>query len=286
MDFSNNTTSAASGRLVTGLFPDRASAESAFNAAGERGYTKDDVNLVMSDEARAQHFGSGETELGNKAAEGAGVGGRPQEGRHRQGQGPHEHVDVAGVAGHGRAVPAHGVRPHRGAVRQPARARGGGLAGRRLRPCRRAAGLAERGARAAAGGGAGGAGGGARHARGVPAGGAGAGVREGRAQARAPEPGQRPEAHVLAGQPRRAAQGHLEDGSARGHRLGRGAQPAAGCDATGLVHRAARAAAGRAGVAGHGQDARVDGRRVRRRGLPRSAVDPSPLHEKDAHEPA
>jgi hypothetical protein len=75
MDFSNNTTSAASGRLVTGLFPDRASAESAFNAAGERGYTKDDVNLVMSDEARAQHFGSGETELGNKAAEGAGVGG-------------------------------------------------------------------------------------------------------------------------------------------------------------------------------------------------------------------
>lgn len=29
----------------------------------------------MSDEARAQHFGAGETELGNKAAEGAGVGG-------------------------------------------------------------------------------------------------------------------------------------------------------------------------------------------------------------------
>lgn len=71
----NTQQNAAQGRLVTGLFPDRASAESAFNAAGERGYTQDDVNLVMSDEARAQHFGAGETELGNKAAEGAGVGG-------------------------------------------------------------------------------------------------------------------------------------------------------------------------------------------------------------------
>ncbi|HEX5687486.1 MAG TPA: hypothetical protein VFY73_26015 [Ideonella sp.] len=64
-------------RLVTGLFPDRDSAEAAYTAATERGYSKNDVNLVMSDQTRTTHFaqGSVETELGNKAAKGAGVGG-------------------------------------------------------------------------------------------------------------------------------------------------------------------------------------------------------------------
>ncbi len=68
-----------SGRLVTGLFPDRDSAEAAYTATHGRGYTKDDVNLVMSDDTRKKHFSGTsagkETELGNKAAEGAGVGG-------------------------------------------------------------------------------------------------------------------------------------------------------------------------------------------------------------------
>lgn len=68
-----------SGRLVTGLFPDRASAEAAYATASSRGYSKDDVNLVMSDETRTRHFAgekvATETELGNKAAEGAGIGG-------------------------------------------------------------------------------------------------------------------------------------------------------------------------------------------------------------------
>lgn len=70
-----NTTSDS--RLVTGLFPDRASAESAYNAASERGYGTDDVDVVMSDETRQRHFApqGAETELGNKAAEGAGIGG-------------------------------------------------------------------------------------------------------------------------------------------------------------------------------------------------------------------
>ena len=63
--------------LVTGLFPDRASAERNYNTLIEKGYTKDDVNLVMSDDTRQRHFAAAgtETELGNKAAEGAGVGG-------------------------------------------------------------------------------------------------------------------------------------------------------------------------------------------------------------------
>lgn len=74
-----STSTTGSRRLVTGLFPDRDSAEAAYNAAYARGYAKDDVNLLMSDETRKRHFsgqaGGQETELGNKAAEGAGIGG-------------------------------------------------------------------------------------------------------------------------------------------------------------------------------------------------------------------
>ena len=63
--------------LMTGLFPDRESAERGYHALSERGYSKDDVSLAMSDETRKRHFAAAgtETELGNKAAEGAGVGG-------------------------------------------------------------------------------------------------------------------------------------------------------------------------------------------------------------------
>jgi len=71
-----NTTS-NDGRLVTGLFPDRDSAEAAYRSVGDRGYDNRDVDLVMSDETRKRHFiaAGTETELGNKAAEGAGIGG-------------------------------------------------------------------------------------------------------------------------------------------------------------------------------------------------------------------
>ena len=63
--------------MVTGLFHDRDSAERAYSDISARGYGKDDVNLVMSDETRKRHFlagGARETELGSKAAEGAGIG--------------------------------------------------------------------------------------------------------------------------------------------------------------------------------------------------------------------
>jgi len=68
----------ANSRMVTALFNDRDSAERAYDSATSRGYDKDDVNLVMSDETRKTHFSDQPgktTELGNKAAEGAGVGG-------------------------------------------------------------------------------------------------------------------------------------------------------------------------------------------------------------------
>lgn len=74
---SNMSSSTGSrGRMVTGLFRDRESAERAYNSLSSRGYSKDDVSVLMSDETRQRHFGSGtaDTDLGDKALEGAGVG--------------------------------------------------------------------------------------------------------------------------------------------------------------------------------------------------------------------
>ena len=60
--------------MVTGMFNDRQSVEDAYNNLHENGYTKDDINLVMSDETRKKHFTKGDTEIGSKALEGAGTG--------------------------------------------------------------------------------------------------------------------------------------------------------------------------------------------------------------------
>src|SRR5690606_32683598 len=57
-----------------GLFPDRASAERAYGTVSDRGYGRDDVNLLMSDATCTTHFADKDTELGSKAAEGAGIG--------------------------------------------------------------------------------------------------------------------------------------------------------------------------------------------------------------------
>lgn len=60
---------------VAGLFRDRESAESAYRSLVERGYGKEDVNVLMSDETRKRYFEDApETDLGDKALEGAGVG--------------------------------------------------------------------------------------------------------------------------------------------------------------------------------------------------------------------
>ncbi|HVF48973.1 MAG TPA: CsbD family protein [Pyrinomonadaceae bacterium] len=69
-------TGRSSSRMVTGLFRDRDSAESAYRSLADRGYSKEDVNLLMSDKTRDTHFKDDDrdTELGSKALEGAGVG--------------------------------------------------------------------------------------------------------------------------------------------------------------------------------------------------------------------
>jgi hypothetical protein len=64
------------GSTMSGMFRDRSSAEKAYQSMHSRGYGKDDVNLLMSDETRKTHFGddTAHTDLGDKAMEGAGVG--------------------------------------------------------------------------------------------------------------------------------------------------------------------------------------------------------------------
>ena len=63
--------------IMTGLFTDKESTESAYQSLRDRGYSEDEINVMMSDETRNKYYGDGEadTELGNKAAEGAGTGG-------------------------------------------------------------------------------------------------------------------------------------------------------------------------------------------------------------------
>jgi len=61
---------------VTGTFRDRESAERAYNSLTGRGYSKDDVNLLMSDDTRKKYFDDDtRSGLGSKAMEGAGAGG-------------------------------------------------------------------------------------------------------------------------------------------------------------------------------------------------------------------
>jgi len=63
---------------VTGLFHDQQSAERAYISATEAGYSANDINVIMSEETRERYYGENatlETEVGNKAAEGAALGG-------------------------------------------------------------------------------------------------------------------------------------------------------------------------------------------------------------------
>ena len=50
--------------MVTGMFPDRESADKAYNRLLEKGYTKDDINLIMSDETRKREFAQHDGEKG------------------------------------------------------------------------------------------------------------------------------------------------------------------------------------------------------------------------------
>src|ERR1051325_10805078 len=59
--------------IVTGLFEDKESAEAVYNSLRSRGYTDDEINVIMSDATRDKYFRT--HPLGTKAAEGAATGG-------------------------------------------------------------------------------------------------------------------------------------------------------------------------------------------------------------------
>jgi hypothetical protein len=61
--------------ILTGLFNDRDSAEGVYNSLRARGYSNDDINVIMSDKTRDTYYKDGaDTELGSKALEGTGAG--------------------------------------------------------------------------------------------------------------------------------------------------------------------------------------------------------------------
>ncbi len=63
-------------QMLTGMFKDKESAERAYDSLRLRGYSQDEINLMMSDETRKRHFEhtEHETGLGNQALKGAGAG--------------------------------------------------------------------------------------------------------------------------------------------------------------------------------------------------------------------
>lgn len=61
--------------MLTGMFSDREGTENAYHTLHERGYDRDDINLLMSEDTRKRHFADDDhSDLGTKAAEGAGTG--------------------------------------------------------------------------------------------------------------------------------------------------------------------------------------------------------------------
>ncbi len=74
-DSQNNTSHVADNVMLTGMFADKESTEQAYETLHARGYTKDEISVIMSEETRKKFFsGAVDTELGTKAAEGAGKG--------------------------------------------------------------------------------------------------------------------------------------------------------------------------------------------------------------------
>lgn len=63
---------------LTGMFSDKESSEGAYKSLRDRGYSDDEINVMMSDDTRNKWYGSdnndNDSELGNKMAEGTGIG--------------------------------------------------------------------------------------------------------------------------------------------------------------------------------------------------------------------
>ncbi|MEP6944444.1 MAG: hypothetical protein ABJA02_00895 [Acidobacteriota bacterium] len=72
---STSTSTSKEPGMLTGLFRDKQSTESAYKSLRDRGYTDDEINVMMSDKTRDEHFAHDpNTELGTKALKGTGTG--------------------------------------------------------------------------------------------------------------------------------------------------------------------------------------------------------------------
>ncbi|MBA3770174.1 MAG: hypothetical protein H0X08_06725 [Blastocatellia bacterium] len=73
----NQGTGTEKSGMLTGMFTDKESSESAYKSLRDRGYSDDEISVLMSDDTRKNYYGDGDTdsELGSKAAEGATTGG-------------------------------------------------------------------------------------------------------------------------------------------------------------------------------------------------------------------
>jgi hypothetical protein len=72
ISFIRRTHSMAKAKLVTGLFKNRIAAEAAVDALLKRGYTRDEISVLMSDATRSKEFA---VQAKTHAADGAGIGG-------------------------------------------------------------------------------------------------------------------------------------------------------------------------------------------------------------------
>ena len=63
-------------RMLTGMFRDRDSTENAYRSLRDRGYTDDEINVMMSDDTRNKYYKNSDVVADDtKALEGAGTGG-------------------------------------------------------------------------------------------------------------------------------------------------------------------------------------------------------------------
>ena len=60
-------------RMMTALFRDWSDAEGAYKELNERGFTRDQISILMSEDTRTRYAGT-KTEMGSKALEGTGAG--------------------------------------------------------------------------------------------------------------------------------------------------------------------------------------------------------------------
>lgn len=76
MSNSNDFRPDYNGKYVSRVFRNREEADRAFAELESRGYTKDEINVMLSDKTRDTHFGDNahDSDLGDKIAENAGKG--------------------------------------------------------------------------------------------------------------------------------------------------------------------------------------------------------------------